>query len=86
MCSCTYAPKRPCRHFLVEKARGASILGLLVGTLASPGLTRAMTHLRALVGAVLWMLWCCAMGAVLWLLCCGCCAVLCCAMPDCPCW
>jgi hypothetical protein len=38
-----------CRVYLVEKTRGAAILGLLVGTLASPGLTRAMAQMRALV-------------------------------------
>lgn len=37
--------------FLVEKARSASILGVLISTLASAGLTAATRQLRALIHA-----------------------------------
>jgi diphthamide biosynthesis protein 2 len=37
-----------CRLFLIEKARSASIIGILVGTLAVSGLAQALTQLRRL--------------------------------------
>ncbi|GFH06162.1 uncharacterized protein HaLaN_00745, partial [Haematococcus lacustris] len=39
------------RYFLVEKAREASLVGILVGTTASPGLAQAMAALRRLIKA-----------------------------------
>ncbi|KAL6757447.1 putative diphthamide synthesis protein-domain-containing protein [Haematococcus lacustris] len=39
------------RYFLVEKAREASLVGILVGTTASPGLAQAMAALRHLIKA-----------------------------------
>jgi diphthamide biosynthesis protein 2 len=44
------------RYFLVEKARAASIIGLLVGTLGAAGYLEALEALRKLAGQVGWMM------------------------------